>query len=125
MVELAVALTIVVIASLGGFASQHASRGLTRISEETQAATSELQNAMNQLLVEAVDDLADPAGPYPEGQAIPAFNASALAAESIVPTYPNIIGGVIPDVLEIRLTITWQSFRGQTRTMSFSTCKAR
>ena len=125
MIELTIAMVIVTIASVGGFASHHASRELIRQSEEESMAVSDLENAFNRILVEDVDDLVDPVGPYPNGQDIALFNSLNLGDERIRVSYPNLPAMGIPDVLEIRLTLTWTSFNGQQRILSGSTCKAK
>ena len=88
-------------------------------------AVSDLENAFNRILVEDVDDLVDPVGPYPNGQDIALFNSLNLGDERIRVSYPNLPAMGIPDVLEIRLTLTWTSFNGQQRILSGSTCKAK
>ncbi len=125
MVEIAVALVIVTIASVGGFASHHASRSLIRQSEEEAVAASDIENAMNRLLILDVDELVDPDGTYPDGQTMPEFTDANLGSERVLVDYPNLLPGTAPDLLEIRLTLTWESAGGQPRSLIARTCKAK
>ena len=71
-------------------------------------------------------EIADPAGPFAEGQPIAAFTDLHLENQRIVPRYPNVVvAGVVPDPLEIVLTITFDDHSGRQRSLSLASLRTR
>jgi len=120
-----VALTIATIVIVGAGIAQTVCYDLTRTSEETNTAVSDLRIAMEQILLLVPEDIPDAAGPYAPGQPIAQFEGLHLEDERIVATYPTYSGVAVPDPLEIVLTITWSDFAGRSRTISMATITTR
>ena len=127
MIELLIAITVATVAILGALSAESMCAKLNRASHETNRATSDLQSAMERLLLLSIDAIPDPdRGGVAPGTAFADFDGLHLASESIVATYPNYDGaGTVPDPLEIVLTITWEDAAGRERTLSVSSVKTR
>lgn len=118
-------MVIATIVILGVGVAQTVSLDLSRSSEETDVAVADLRNALETILTESLEDIPDPGGPFAPGQAIAAFSDLHLDGQRIVATYPNMVGPVAPDPLEIVVTVTWNDFAGRQRTLSMATVKTR
>ena len=119
-----IAIIVLMIAVLSAMSSQVTSMNLMRTNRESNAAMTDLETAMEGLLV--LDTLQEIVDTSPGGQAIAGFNGLNLPNEAIVPTYPAyVVGGVVPDPLEINLNMTWTDWRGRPRTLQLATMKAR
>jgi len=105
-VETMIAVTVLAIAVSGTLATHVAARNLTRSAFETEAAITALQAGMEQVLLNARDDI--PAA-FPDGTPL---NVGDFGLEglTVVPTYPNLGAGPTPPSLEIRLRATWTTF---------------
>jgi prepilin-type N-terminal cleavage/methylation domain-containing protein len=124
--ELMVAVGILLIAVLGTFSSQVTSHDLLRATHETDAATTDLQAAMEQILLRPPDQIPIAGSPYQAGQPIAAYTNLHLRNERMVATYPNYAGGAtVTDPLSIVLTLTWNDFKGRRRTMTLPCVKTR
>jgi hypothetical protein len=121
-----IAVGILLIAVLATLHSQLTSTALVQTTHETDTATSDLQAAMEQVLLMSPDQIPIPGSPYAAGRAIAAYTNLHLRNERMVPTYSNYAGGpTVPDPLQIALTLTWNDFRGRPRTMSIASTKTR
>jgi prepilin-type N-terminal cleavage/methylation domain-containing protein len=125
LVELMIAITVLLVAVLATFVSQLRARDLIRTARDTEVATGDLEAAMERVLVFPPDQLPGPAGRFPDGQPIAAFEGLHLANESIVVTYPGFAGGEVPDPLSIVLTLTFDDFSGRPRVMRLASMKTR
>lgn len=126
MVELSIAITVLLVAVLTAFEVQLASQRLVRTSRETNTAMADLQAAMEELLLLPKDDIPVAGSAFEVDQPIAAFEGLHLDDERIVATYPGyVLGGPIPDPLEIVLTETWTDHRGRQRTLQLSSMKTR
>jgi len=125
LLELLVAATVMTMAVLGSLSAHAGSQNLTRSARETGRAVSDLQAAMEGLLLVPLEDVVDAAGPWAPGAPVAEFEGLHLRGERIVTTYPNYDGGTVPDPLEVVLTVTWLDPRGGTRTLSLSTLKTQ
>lgn len=118
LTEVMVAISVMLVAVVGSFASQMASVNLMRTSRETNAAMLDLQAAMDRILLtpHATIPVA-----FAEGQPIAAFNDLHLPGQTIVVDYPTFGGGATPPVLEINLLMTWNDFQGRQRRLTLAT----
>lgn len=124
--ELMIAVGILLIAVLATLHSQLTSTSLVQTTHETDTATSDLQAAMEQILLRTPDQIPILGSPYQAGVPIAAYTNLHLRNESMVPTYPNYAGGAsVPDPLQIVLTLTWNDFRGRPRTMRIASTRTR
>lgn len=122
LVEVMAAIVLLTVIVGGVVGAQLAATNLTRTARDTSLATSDVSAAMEEVLLSASDEI--PIA-YPTGVPIARWNGLHLDAQQIVPTYPNMAGGVVPDPLEIRLTLTWNDFAGRPRSMALDTVKVR
>lgn len=120
-----VALSIASIVILGVSLTQAAAVELNRSSDETNIAVADLRTAIEEILTLALEDIPDVGGPFAPGVPVAAFNDRNLDGERLVVTYPNFVGGDVPDPLEIQVTVTWEDFAGRTRSISMATLKTR
>lgn len=126
LLEVLIASSVIVIALLAAYSSQISSLGLLKTTRDNNTAMAELTAAMEMILTEPVDDIPIAGSEYEANQAIVAFNDRSLRNERIVATYPNLpVGGAIPDLLEITLTLTWTDWSGRQRNMTLRSAKAR
>ncbi len=122
MIELMVAISVLLVAVLSTFSTQVTSLNLMNTSRETNTAVSELQTAMEDVVLLGVDSILSR---YPADQSLPAYDDRALSAERIIPTYPGVAAGVTPETLPIVLTITWNDFHGRPRSLVLRSMKTR
>ena len=124
LLETLIAITVLMVAVMSAMSSQVTSMNLMRTNRESNAAMTDLETAMEGLLV--LDTLQEIVTLNPDGQAIAAFNGLNLPNETIIPTYPGLAGGgAVPDPLEINLNMTWTDWRGRQRSLQLATMKAR
>jgi len=124
--ELMIAVGILLVGVLVTLQTQATSLDLVRTTRETDTATSDLQAAMEQILLRSPDQIPVAGSLYAAGQPIAAFTDLHLRNERMVPTYSNYAGGVtVPDPLQIELTLTWNDFKGRPRTMRIASTKTR
>jgi prepilin-type N-terminal cleavage/methylation domain-containing protein len=119
LLEMMLAISVLLIAVMAAMSTQASSMNLLRTSEETTTAMSDLHVAMEELLV--TPQVANIPVLFPAATPIPAYTNLNLPNESIVPTYPGMGGGPVPDPLEIVLTMTWNDWRGRPRQTSVAT----
>lgn len=126
MVELSIAIAVLLLAVLTAFEVQLASQRLVRTSRETNLAMGDLSAAMEELLLMPKDDIPVAGSPFELDQPIADFNELHLNDEAIVPSYPGyVLGGDVPDPLEIVLTVTWTDHAGRARRLQLSSMKTR
>ncbi len=124
--ELMIAIGILLVAVLATLQSQSTSLNLVQTTHETDTATSDLQAAMEQILLRSPDQIPIAGSPFEAGLPIAAFTNLHLRNERLVPTYPNYAGGpTVTDPLQIQLTLTWNDFRGRPRTMQIASTRTR
>lgn len=124
--ELMIAVGILLVAVLATLQSQITSLNLVHTTHETDTATSDLQAAMEQILLRSPDQIPIVGSPFAAGLPIAAFTNLHLRNERIVPTYPNYPGGlIVPDPLQIQLTLNWNDYRGRPRRMQIASTRTR
>lgn len=124
VLELMVAISVLLVATLTALSSQVTSMNLMRTSRETNTAMSDLQAAMEQLLLVPAADLPEH-GDFGEGLSITAFDGLHLAGERIVVTYPGYDGATVPDPLPIVLTLGWNDYAGRPRDLTLRSMKVQ
>lgn len=123
MVEMLIAIGVFLVAVVAAFSSQLASMGVVSTSRETSVAGSELQAAMEEMLVLQLQRIPRD---FPAGQEIPRYAGRNLQDERIVPTYPGLTDlDDPPNPLQIVLELSWSDGAGRTRTSTLATTKAR
>lgn len=151
LVELMVSITIVMIAVAGSIAAQISADRLVQTGRQTSAASADLQGCMERLRLWSYSDLElvlrhpdadDAIGDddfVPDAPASTADNAVTnyvalldsfddvhLENQRISAAFPNfVLGGDVPDPLEIRLTCTWNDHQGRVRTLQLSSLKTK
>ncbi|MFN0008997.1 MAG: hypothetical protein ACKVXR_13935 [Planctomycetota bacterium] len=126
MIELMLGLGVLLVAVLGALGSQLVSHDLVQTTRETDAATTDLQAAMEQLLISPPDQIPIAGSAFQSGQPIAAFESLHLKDQRIIATYPGYTPGLaVPDPLQIVLTATWTDFRGRPRSMRIACLKTR
>ena len=124
--ELMIAVGLLLVAVLAALRTQTTSIDLVQTTRDTETATSDLQAAMEQNLLRSPDQIPIAGSPFAAGVPIAAYTDLHLRNERMVPTYPNYAGGVVvPDPLQIQLTLTWSDFKGRPRTMQIATVRTR
>ena len=124
--ELMIAIGILLVAVLATLQSQTTSLNLVHTTHETDTATSDLQAAMEQILLRSPDQIPIAGSPFEAGLPIAAFTNLHLRNERLVPTYPGYAGGpTVPDPLQIQLLLTWNDYRGRPRRMQIASSRTR
>ena len=123
LLEVMLAISVLMIAVMAAMSSQGSSMNLIRASRESNTAMSDLQVAMEDILL--TPQVIDIPVNYPAGQPIPEFTNLNLGGQTIVPTYPGAAGGVVPDPLEIVLVINWNDWRGRAMSSRLATVVAQ
>jgi type II secretory pathway pseudopilin PulG len=126
LVEITIATTIMMIAVLSAARAQITSHNLVRTSRETSTAVADLSAAMEDLLTRQKDKIPIAGSLFEVAQPIAFWEGRNLRNERIVPTYPGyVLGGTVPDPLEIVLTVTWTDWAGRGRRMTLASMKTR
>ncbi|MCB9904647.1 MAG: prepilin-type N-terminal cleavage/methylation domain-containing protein [Planctomycetes bacterium] len=151
LVELMVSITIVMIAVAGSIASQISADRLVRTGQQTSAASADLQSCMERLRLWSYSDLelvlrhADAADAIGNDAFVPDPPASTadtavtnyvalldtyddlhLQDQVISAAFPNfVLGGDVPDPLEVRLTCRWTDHQGRNRQLQLSSLKTK
>jgi len=151
LVELMVASAILMIAVAGSIASQLSADRLVRTSQQTAAASADLQACMEQVRLWSFNDLDSvlshvdaaqvignnnyvaPVGGGPEDQLVGSFvgllngfDSLHLQGQRVSASFPNfVVGGAVPDPLEVRLTCTWADIQGRNRQLRLSSLKTK
>jgi len=124
--ELMIAVGLLLVAVLAAMRTQTSSIDLVQTTRETDTATSDLQGAMEQILLRSPDQIPIAGSLYAAGLPIAAYTDLHLHNERMVATYPNYAGGAtVPDPLQIQLTLTWKDFKGRARAMRIATTRTR
>ena len=125
LIELVLAASLLLIGVMAAFSSQLSSMNLSRASRESNTAMTDIQTAMDEVLLQPIDQIPT-AGFYPPNQPIAAYTNLNLNGETVTPSYPNYGGvGPVPDPLEIVLSMTWKDWRGRRMAIQLATVKAR
>ena len=126
LLELMLALSILTVAIGAAFSGQVGSSKLLKTSAETRVALQDLRTAMEDIMA-----VANPAGLplagslYQAGQPVTAYESLHLRDQRLVATYPNYTGGIVPDSLQVRLTMTWLDANGNARLQDLVTVVTR
>jgi len=114
-----IAAAVLVVSVGGSVLSQMTARKLARTASETSLAADEVRNAMEELLASSRTAIVDPDGPWATGAPVAAYTDRVLDGESIIASFPGYtLGDPVPDVLDVRMTITWNTFDGRQRSLS-------
>ena len=124
--ELTIAIGVLLVGILVALQSQVSSTNLVQATHETDTATSDLQSAMERVLLLSPDHIPVAGSEFQAGVPIAAFNDLHLRNERIVPSYPGYAGGTaVPDPLQILLTLTWNDAKGRLRTTQLACTRTR
>lgn len=124
--ELTIAIGVLLVGILVALQSQVGSTHLVQTTRETDIASSDLQSAMERILLLSPDHIPVAGSVFQAGVPIAAFTDLHLNEERIVPSYPGYAGGAtVPDPLQIELTLSWQDFQGRSRMMHLACTKTR
>lgn len=122
LLELMIAVVILAVGVLSAFHGQVSSLNLLRSARERNTAMSDLEACMEAILSEPLLDIPTT---FPPGASVPAFDGLNLPAQQLVPTYPGFAGGPVPEPLEIRLTATWNDWRGRPQAVRLASVRTR
>jgi len=122
LLELLVAATVMTLAILGSLSAHAGSQKLARNARDTERAMSDLQAALEEVLLSPLEEVTTD---FPNGAPIAAYDDLHLTGEQIVVTYPNFVGGTPPDPLEVAVTVTWRGNAAGTRSLSLNTAMTR
>ena len=122
LLELMFALTILSIGVMAAFSGQVNSMNLISSSDETRFAVMDLATAMESLVARGPDASV---AQFPPGQPLPGFDSLHLIDQQIVPVYGNLVGGLVPEVLQVTLVCSWTDFEGRDRQLDLSSAMVR
>ena len=126
LIELMIAIIVLLVAVMATFTSQLKARDLLQTSRETNVAMSDLQSAMERILLRPVDEIPIAGSLYEDDTAIAAFDSLHLPNEQILVDYPGYaLGGPVPDPLPIVLRLNWTDPRGRPRFLILRSLKTR
>lgn len=126
MIELMCAVVVLVVAISAALAAQIIGNNLLRTSRESNVALSDLQGAMELAILQAPATLPIAPSEFEAGVPVPRFSNLHLRNQSVTATYPGyVIGGAIPDPLQVVMTIQWNDYLGRPRTLSLATTRTR
>ena len=118
LLELLVAATVMTLAVLGSLSAHAGSQKLARNARDTERAMSDLQAAMEEVLLSPLDEVTTE---FPDGTAMATFDDLHLTDEQVVVSYPNFVGATVPDPLEVVITVTWRGTSAGQRSLTLST----
>ena len=123
LLELMIAVVLLTFGVLSAFYGQVSSLNLLRAARERNTAMSDLEACMETILAEPLEDIP---GSFPGGVSVPAYDGLHLDGQLLVPVYPGYAGvGPVPEPLEIRLTVTWNDWRGRAQTVRLASVRTR
>jgi hypothetical protein len=126
MIELMMAVVILVVAISAAIGAQLIGNNLLRTSRESNTALSDLQGAMELVILQAPASLPVAASEFANGVPIARFNNLHLRNEVITATYPGfVVGAAVPDPLQIVMTIQWNDYMNRPRTLALATVRTR
>ena len=118
LVETLIGVSILSVSMLAAFTAQVAARNLMRESNETELARGILESTMERLLTEDAEELATGVN-YMPGQNIEVTETQLLKDAQILFSTPGFtVGDPTPDLLSIRLDLTWTGEGGGEREFS-------
>ncbi len=124
LIEVSIAVLVMVFGLLTAFYSQITAMNLMRSIREQNTAMADLETCMERMLLVPIDQIPVAGSLYEAGQPVAFFTNLNLRNEQMVATYPG-FGAVVPDPLEVRLTCTWNDWRGRPQSLVLTTRKAR
>ena len=92
LIECSIAILLMVFGVLTAFYSQITAVNLLRSLREHNAAVADLESCMEQVMLLPIDQMTVPGSAYLPGQPVVAFNNLHLTGETLVTTYPNMVG---------------------------------
>ncbi len=122
LLELMFALTILSVGVMAAFSGQVNSMNLISSSDETRFAVMDLAAAMESIVARGPDSAV---ALFPPDQPLPGFDSLHLIDQQIVPDYTNLVGGLVPDVLQVTLICSWTDFEGRRRSLDLSSAMVR
>jgi prepilin-type N-terminal cleavage/methylation domain-containing protein len=126
LIEMMIAIIVLLVAVMATFTSQLRARELMQTSRETNIAMSDLQSAMERMLLRSADELPVAGSLYEDDTAIAAYDGLHLPNEQILVDYPGyVLGGPVPDPLPIVLRLNWTDSRGRPRFLSLRSMTTR
>lgn len=126
MVEVMVSIGVLLLAVMTAFGSQLTSFRLMTASRESDIAIGDLAACMEELLLLPVDAIPVAASVFAADQPVARYEGLHLRNQRIVASYPDyVVGGAVPDPLQIRLTSTWTDPRGGARRLEVRSLKVR
>jgi prepilin-type N-terminal cleavage/methylation domain-containing protein len=126
MIELMCAVVVLVVAISAAIAAQIIGNNLLRTSRESNVALSDLQGAMELAILQAPAALPVAPSEFQAGVPNPRFANLHLRNQSVTATYPGyVVGGAIPDPLQVVMTIQWNDYLDRPRTLSLATMRTR
>lgn len=117
----------VLVIAMGAFLrTQTGAAQLLGTARDTALASADLQACMEEIHALPHEQVPIAGSRFAADQSVASFEGLHLPDESIVATYPGFVaGGVVPDPLEVVLTITWSDRAGRTRNMRLASARTR
>ena len=126
LVEVMVAIVVLLISSSAAFMSQLTSMRMVNQSRDISVAMADLEVCMDRIRLTPVDALAVQGSTYEHGQNVAQFDDLHLRDQRLVVTYPGyVVGGALPEPLEVLVHATWTPDRGGSVTQSLRSVRVR
>jgi prepilin-type N-terminal cleavage/methylation domain-containing protein len=126
LIELMLAVVILVVAICAAISSQVVAHNLLRTSRETNVAMADLQGALELAILQPPAALPLAGSEFEHGVAIPRFTDLHLRNQRVTATYPGyVVGGAVPDPLQVVMTIRWDDYLQRPRTLALATIRGR
>lgn len=123
LLEVALGMTVLSVAVLVALHTQIVSMRLQRSTQELDLARMQAVAALDEILLTSHDEIPTS---FPPDVDLPEFEPGLLSQQSVQVQYDGWSDGMeVPELLEIRVLLSWRAFGGQTQTFRIATLSSR